>query len=121
MPGVIFDDTVSDAGSAHMGGSRVYFVAYEVLDFGPSARHPSYWDINTWVGLGYYQLGNDLGPGGLITGIGYGDPHWFNTDIGQRVVSPGEVGSDFTSDIAAYIRWTLVPGVSVRLYVLGDT
>jgi hypothetical protein len=120
MPGTIYDDTLTDSGSAALGGSRVYFVAWEVKDFGPVARHPSFWDTDQYVGIGHWELGNDVTPGGILSGIAYDAPHWINRELGQWIAPPGQVGSDFSSAIAQYISWTLSPGVEVHLYVFGD-
>lgn len=121
MPGLSFSQTLTGAGSAQMSGTRVYFVAWEVTVFGPSARQPTVWDPEVWIGIGHYELGNDLTPGGVISGIGYGKANWIDTPIGQRVVSPAEDASGFTREIAEYIRWSIAPGSEVNLYVFGDT
>lgn len=121
MPGVIWEDSIDGLGSAILGGSRVYFVAWELTVIGPTARHPSYWDTDAYVGVGYYRLGNDLTAGGIIGGVGYGEAHWLSLLIGQNVVDPGQVASDFTSQIAQYISWAIAPGNAVHMYVFGDT
>lgn len=120
MPSVIYADTLADSGESVMGGTRVYYVAWAVATLGPSVRHPQPWDPNGIVGAGYWQLGNDLSPLGVISGEGWDAPHWIYSEIGQWVAPPGQVGSDFSSAIAQYIRWTLTPGTTVHLYVLGD-
>lgn len=120
MPGVIFEDDLSDAGESVLGGTRVYFVAWELISGGPTVRNPNGWDVNEWLGIGHFQLGNDLTPGGIISAVGYGDVHWLNSEVGQWIVEPGAVGSDFTSIIAQYIRWAISPGTSVHLYVFGE-
>lgn len=120
MPSVIFEDTLTDSGSAVMGGTRVLFVAWEVTVEGPGVHTPNAWDVTSLIGVGHWELGNDLTPGGLISGLGFDSPHWINTEIGQWVAPPGQVGADFSSAIAQYIRWTISPGTEVHLYVFGD-
>lgn len=120
MPSVIWEDTVSDAGSSVLGGTRVYYVAAEIVTLGPTVHAPSTWDTNTVLGVGHWQLGNDLTSLGLITGIGWGDPHWINSVISQWIPSPGLVGSDFSVAIQQYIQWTIAPGSEVHMYVFGD-
>lgn len=121
MPFAIFDDTLTDTGESVMSGSRVFYVAWEITVSGPPVHTPSSWDPNTLLGAGYWQFGNDLSSLGLISGIGYGEVHWINSELGQWIVPPGSVGTDFSAAIATYIRWTLSPGTSVHLYVFGDT
>lgn len=120
MPSAIYEDTLVDSGSAVMGGSRVFYVAWEVIGAGPSVRNPSSWDLITQIGVGYWQLGNDLTSLGLISGDGWGEPHWIYSEIGQWIAPPGIVGTDFSAAIADRIRWVLSPGTSVHLYVFGD-
>lgn len=119
MPGIIYEDDLTDTGSAILGGTRVYFVAWEITIFGPTVRHPSYWDVDQYVGVGHWELGNDLTPGGAISGIGYDAPHWINAAIGQWISPPGDVGGTFNSAIAQYVRWAIAPGSEVHLYVFG--
>jgi hypothetical protein len=119
VPSVIFDQTLTDAGFSLTGGSRVLYVAWEVTVLGPAVRSPQAWDATALLGVGHFELGNDLTGAAIISGIGYGEPHWLNTPIGQWIVPPGEVGSDFSAAIAEYIRWSLTPGTEVHLYILG--
>lgn len=119
MPGITFEDTLSDAGFSALGTARVYYVAWELVVGGPAVHNPQAWDTDTWLGIGHFQLGNDLTDAGAIPAIGYGDPHWMNAEVGQWIVEPGDVDGAFTSVIASYIRWTLSPGTSVHLYVFG--
>lgn len=120
MPYITYDQTLSGAGSAQMGGTRVYYVAWEVTIIGNQIRQANAWDPYSQLGVGYFQLGNDLTPAGSISGVGYDSPVWLNWLLGQWIVEPAEVASNFTSAIAQYIRWAFTPGTSVHLYVLGD-
>lgn len=120
MPSVTYEATLTDVGSSILGGSRVFFVAWEVTVVGPTVRMPRFWDTSARVGIGHYSLGNDLTPGGLISGVGYGSPRWFERLVGQHVVTPGQVASDFAADIAQYIEWSIEPGTEIHLYVFGD-
>ena len=119
MPSIIFDETLTDAGFSLTGGSRVYYVAWEVLVPGPAVHNPQSWDTDVWLGIGHFQFGNDLTAAGSISGIGYGDPHWMNAEIGQWIVEPGDIGGTFASVIAEYIRWSISPGTQVHLYIFG--
>lgn len=121
MPSVIFEDTLSDSGSSIMGGTRVLFVAWEVTTDGPLVRVPNQWDLDAIVGAGHWSLGNDLTPGGLISGIAFDVPHWIYSRVGQWIVPPGQVGADFSAAVAQYIAWSISPGTEVHLYVFGDT
>ncbi len=121
MPSVIYEASLTDAGDAVMGGTRVYYVAWEITTHGPAMHHYAQWDPYTETRAGYVQLGNDLTPGGLISGIGYDAPIWFNNDIGQWIVKPTLSGSDFTALLAQYVRWALTPGTEVHLVVFGDS
>lgn len=121
MPSVTYEATLSGVGSDPLGGSRVAFVAWEVTIVGPTVRLPRFWDTDARLGIGHYSLGNDLTPGGLISGVGYGSPRWIESLMGQHVVTPALVGSDFSWDLAQYIRWAIEPGTEVHLYVFGDT
>jgi len=120
MPSNIYESSLTDSGVATLGGSRVFYVAWEVTAAGPTVRTPSSWDLTTQVGVGYWQLGNDLSPLGVITGDGWGEPHWIYAEIGQWIAPPGVVGSDFSAAISDRIRWVLSPGTTVHLYVFGD-
>jgi hypothetical protein len=120
MPSVIFEDDLVDTGSAILGGSRVLFVAWEITTRGPNVRIPNSWDTDTIIGAGHWSLGNDLTPGGLISGLAFDSPHWLYADAGQWVAPPGQIGSDFSAAIAQYIRWSFAPGTEVHLYVFGD-
>lgn len=120
MPNVIYEDSLTGAGSAIMGGTRVYFVAWEVTTRGPLVRVPNAWDVDQLLGVGHWALGNDLTPGGLISGLGFDSPHWVNSEIGQWVAPPGQVGADFSSAIAQYIEWAFTPGTEVHVYVFGE-
>lgn len=120
MPGVIYEDTLMGAGDAVMGGTRVYYVAWQITTPGPSVGSGPVWDPYTVLRAGYWQLGNDLTPAALISGLGWSDPHWINTEIGQWIAPPGEIGAEFSAALAQYVRWALTPGTSVHLYVLGD-
>lgn len=121
MPFVTFEDTLTDSGSSPLGGSRVFYVAWEITVLGPTIRHPNTWDVDALVGVGHWELGNALDSGGLIAGVGYDSPHWIGWEIGQWIVPPGVVGADFSAAIADHIRWTIEPGTSVHLYVFGDS
>lgn len=121
MPSIIYDDEVSGAGSSVLGGSRVLYVAWEVTVQGPNVHQPSVWDSELLVAVGHWELGNDLTPGGLISGVGYDEPHWIYTAIGQWVVAPARVGATDAYSLAQYIRWSMTPGTSVHLIVFGDT
>lgn len=120
MPSIIFDDTLTDLGDSVLGGTRVYYVAWEITVDGPVVHPPNAWDAYTTIGVGHFELGNDLTPAGSISGIGWSEPHWFNSAVGQWIVSPGQVGTDFTQEIAQYIRWAISPGTEIHLYVFGD-
>lgn len=120
MPGVTFEDVLSGSGAAELGGTRVYYVAWEVTVAAPYVRHPSPWDDQVVIGVGHFELGNDLTPAGLISGIGYGAQHWMGSMVGQWIVSPAVAGGAFTAEIAEWLRWTISPGTEVHLYVFGD-
>lgn len=121
MPSVIYEDTLTGSGDSIMGGTRVFYVAWEITTPGPAIHPISSWDAYTLNRVGYWQLGNDLEPAGLISGIGWDEQHWMNWTIGQWVVSPTLSGADFTAQLAQYIRWSLSPGTEVHLYVFGDS
>jgi hypothetical protein len=121
VPSVIFEDTVSGTGESIMGGTRVYYVAWEVTTEGPTIHRPNSWDVDSVVRVGHWELGNDLAPLGLISGIGYGEQHWMNALSGQRIVIPTLSGADFTALLAQYIRWAIAPGTEVHIYVFGDS
>jgi hypothetical protein len=121
MPSTIWEDTVTDSGSASLGGSRVLYVAWEITAAGPGVRNPSSWDLHTQVGVGFWQLGNDLTALGLISGIGWSEPHWIFSEIGQWIAPPGLVGADFSYALAGSIQWVISPGTEVHMYVFGDT
>lgn len=121
MPGVIYTDTVSGAGSATCSGNRVYYVAYQVNIEGPRVRRPQEADTLTLNGVGFVQLGNDLSSGGIISADGWGPQMWLNNVYGQYIANGGEVASGFMRWLADRIRWSLSPGTEVRLVVLGDS
>lgn len=121
MPFVSFDDTITDSGSAALSGSRVLYVAWEILVEGPGVRQPSAWDTTMRLGVGHWEIGNDVTALGLISGVCYDSPHWIDTTLGQWIAIPGEVGGSFGEAIADHIRWSLTEGTSVHLYVFGDT
>lgn len=120
MPSAIYEATLTDAGSAVLGGSRVFYVAWEITAEGPTVRRPHNWDPNTVLAAGYWQLGNDLTDLGLISGVGWAEPHWLYATIGQWIAPPGVVGADFSAALATRIRWVIAPGTEVHLYVFGD-
>src|SRR5689334_13863588 len=120
MASVIFEDDVSGLGSSVMGGTRVLYVAWEVTIQGPGVHRPSVWDANMLLGVGHFEFGNDLTPGGLISGIGWDVPHWLYTAIGQWIAPPGAVGASFSEAIAQYIRWSMSPGTTAHIVVFGD-
>lgn len=121
MPSVIYEDTLTGAGTAVMGGSRVLYVAWELTIEGPTVRRPVDGDTEFLNGVGYFALGNDLTPGGLISGIGLHDPHWFNWEVGQWLPIPALAGADLTYGFAQYIHWLVKPGSEVHVVVFGDT
>lgn len=120
MPSVIFEDELTNAGTTVLGGTRVFYVAWEVTAPGPTVRRPVEGDPEFLNGVGYFALGNDLTSGGLISGIGLGDAHWFNWEIGQWIAPPGQSGADFSAAIAQYIHWFVKPGTAVHVVVFGD-
>jgi hypothetical protein len=120
MPSVIYESTLTDVGTDILGGTRVFYVAWEMTIEGVTVRRPVVGDDRFINGLGYFALGNDLTPGGLISGVGLAEPHWFNWDIGQWIAEPGVSGSDFTAAIAQYIHWFVKPGSEVHIVVFGD-
>lgn len=120
MPSTIFEATISGVDSDIMGGTHVYYVAWEVTVQGVRVRNSIEGDSAQLLGVGTFQLGNDLTPLGLISGVGFQEPHWMNSEIGQWIPTPGQVGASFTSAIAQYIRWSISPGTEVHLYVFGD-
>ena len=121
MPSTTYEATLSGTGDAVLGGSRVFYVAWEITTQGPTIRHPHSWDPNTLLGAGFWQLGNDLTALGLISGIGWGEAHWLYSLIGQWIAPPGIIGTEFSAALATHIRWTIPPGTDVHLYVFGDT
>lgn len=121
MPSVIYENTVSGAGSAILGGTRVLYVAAEVTTLGPAVHAPNEWDLSTLLGVGHWELGNDLTAGGLISGVGWNEPHWIYALIIQWIAPPGLVGADLSYAIQQYIRWTLTAGTEVHFVVFGDT
>jgi hypothetical protein len=120
MPSVIYEDSVTDAGSAIMGGTRVLYVAWEVTVQGPMVRNPVVWDETALVAVGNWSLGNDLSSGGLILAVGFDAPHWINREVGQWIVPPGQIGADFSAAVAQYFEWNLSPGTEVHFVVFGD-
>jgi hypothetical protein len=120
MPFVAFDDTVSGIGSASLGASQILYVATEVTVDGPQIHHPNEWDLTTLLGVGFWQLGNDITSGGIITGVAWAEPHWIHTDIAQWIAPPGLVGADFSIWLADHIQWTITPGTSVHLVVFAN-
>lgn len=120
MPSITFDDTVTGSGSSVLGGTRVLYVAWEITVEGPTIRPPATWDSDSIIGAGHWSLGNDLTPGGLITGVAYDAPHWLYATVGQWVAPPGQIGADFSMAIAQYIQWVFAPGTEVHLIVFGD-
>lgn len=121
MPSTIFEDTLTNSGSSVMGGTRVLYVAWQVTVSGPGVHPPNSWDSVLTLGVGHWELGNDLTPLGILSGIAYGEPHWMNFEPGQWIAPPGLVGTEFSYAIAQYIQWSLSPGTEVHLYVFGDT
>lgn len=120
MPSVTYEADLVDSGSDVLGGTRVLYVAWEVTVEGPTVRRPVAEDVEALNGVGYFALGNDLTPGGLISGIGWDEAHWFNWEIGQWIVPPGQVGADFSAAVAQYIHWSVRPGTTVHIVVFGD-
>lgn len=120
MPSAIYEDVLTGEGAAILGGTRVFYVAWEVTVSGIRVRNGSESDPDALMGVGYFALGNDLTPLGLISGVGWQEAHWFNWTIGQWIPSPAMVGSDFSNDIAQYIHWAISAGSEVHLYVFGD-
>lgn len=120
MPSAIYEDTLAGSGSSILGGTRVIFVAWEVTVQGPNVRVPNTWDPDTIIGAGHWALGNDLTPGGIISGIAFDQPHWFYSLVGQWIAPPGLNGADISYAVAQYIQWTIAPGTEVHLYVFGD-
>lgn len=120
MPSVIYEDTLTGAGTAIMGGTRVLYVAWELTIEGPTVRRPVAGDTEFLNGVGYFALGNDLTSGGLISGIGLLEPHWFNWEIGQWIPDPGLAGVDLTYAIAQYVHWLVKPDSEVHIVVFGD-
>jgi hypothetical protein len=120
MPSVIYEDSLTDTGTSILGGTRVLYVAWEMTVEGPTVRRPVPDDVELLNGLGYFALGNDLTPGGLISGIGLHQAQWFNWEIGQWLPEPSQVGADFPSVVAQYIHWMVRPGSEVHVVVFGD-
>lgn len=120
MPGLIYEGTLSASGDAALGGSRVYYVAWEMTAEGPRVRRPIEGDAEKVAGLGYFALGNDLTALGAIAGVGWQPEVWMNWERGQWLVVPTVVGADFPSVIAERIHWSISPMAEVHLYVFGD-
>lgn len=120
MPSVTYEATISGAGEATLGGSRVFYVAWEIAIIGPSVRQPQVWDPNFLLGIGHWELGNDLADLGLIPAVGWGEAHWMNSEVGQWIAPPGVIGTDFSAALATRIRWSIPAGTEVHLYVFGD-
>lgn len=121
MPFATFSASVSDSGEASLGGSRVFYVAWEVTTPGPGVIPGPTWDPYTRQKVGFWQLGNDLTSLGIISAIGYDAPHWMNFLVGQWIVSPTADPAGFTTVFADHIRWALTPGTVATLYVFGDS
>lgn len=120
MASVIFENTLTDSGVAELGGTRVFYVAWEVTVAGPTIRPPATWDSDAIIGAGHWSLGNDLTSLGVINGVAFDAPHWLYAEKGQWIAQPGVVGTEFSASIAQYIQWTFAPGTEVHLYVFGD-
>ena len=121
MPFTTFEDTLTGSGSAALSGTRVLYVAWEITVEGPAVHQPSVWDTDMRLGVGHWELGNDLTSLGLISGVGYDEPHWLDTPIGQWVTRPTAVDTAFGYTFADHIRWSLTEGTEVHLYVFGDS
>jgi hypothetical protein len=121
MPFVTYENTATGVGSAALGGSQVFYVAWEVTVPGARVRQPTEADLDHLNGVGFLALGNDLTAAGLISGIGWGPEMWLNWRIGQFVDTPTAVGGSFTSIFADHIRWSFGVGTEVHFYVLGDS
>lgn len=120
MPGLTYEATLTGVGAAALGGSRVYYVAWEVLTEGPRIRRPIEGDTEHLNGVGYFALGNDLTAAGIIAGLAWQPEVWMNWERGQWIVVPTVVGTDFPAVIADHIHWSVSADAEVHLYVFGD-
>ncbi len=120
MPSILFDATLSGVNQTALGGTSVFYVAWNVTFLGSRVRQPMEGDAEHVNGVGFLALGNDLTPGGLISGIGWGPEMWMNWTIGQYVAPPGLSGSDFSAWIAGYMRWSIGVGTTVHVIVFGS-
>lgn len=120
MPSAIFDSTLSGSGSSAISGTRVFYVAWDVIVPGPQVRNPNLWDTTAVVGIGHFNLGNDVSSLGILSGVAYAEDHWMGAILGQWIAPPGIIGTEFSAAIADHIQWSISPGTSVHLYVFGD-
>ena len=120
MPSILYENTVSGVGYAVLGSGTVFYVAWNVTVLGNRVRNPTESDVEHVNGVGFLALGNDLSPLGAIEGIRWGPEMWLNWTIGQVIVTPTIVGSEFTGLLANYVRWSLGVGTTVHFYVFGE-
>jgi hypothetical protein len=120
MPYTVFDSDISGAAAASLSGSRVLYIAWNVLVDGPGVHLGATIDPLALLGVGLVALGDDL----TVIGDGAGDhwhaPIWLNIRAGLWTPEPAADPSGFTSMVATRIRWAISPGTSVHLHVFGD-
>lgn|GEM_PF-4084207 len=120
MPSVLFDDTVSDEGSANWSGStQVLYVACDMLALPNRAAPNPYGVTDQLTRLGWFALGDefDIGDG---TFEFWRDYHFFNFTRNLWTPEPtGIVDGSPLYSVASRIRWFIFPGGIAHLHVFG--
>lgn len=115
--GIIFDDTVSDSGIALLGEpATVNYVLWQITATGDFVRPAEFWDTERLMRVGYFQFS--------YRGVDFGDeldfwdaPRWFDNREGRWLPGPLTPPATTVRWFAAYLRWCLSPGSTVRLQV----
>jgi hypothetical protein len=121
VPFALYDDDISGSGSAVLGGSSVFYVAWDVTSIGYQARNTGSLDELNFAGLGGFALGDSFSIVGGSAVDRWHEFHYFNVEFGLWTPEPSAVGGSFAVAIATRIRWSLSFGTTCHLYVYGDT
>lgn len=121
MPFAVYESDISGDGSAALSGSRVLYVAWDVTDLGGTGHLAGSVDDLAIVGVGGFALGDNFAIGSGSAVDRWHPFVWFNTQYGLWTPSPAATASDFLSEVATLIRWSLTVGAAAHIYVFGDS
>jgi hypothetical protein len=120
MPFTLYDADISGSGSAPLGGTRVFYVAWDITNLGALGHVSTGIDDNAVLSVGGFALGDNFAIGSGSAEDRWHEFHWFNSEFGLWTPIPSADSTGFLSVVATRIRWAFGVDGTAHIYVFGD-